>query len=87
MEFTKSITSTETVQYGNSEILLNQRSKLKMNIQIGFFRKINIFWGMKILWIFFGVITKFDYIKGSFLCILGSIPQVKVQNWDIFMGR
>ena len=27
---------------------------------------------MKILWIFFGVITKLHYIKGSFLCILGS---------------
>ena len=25
-------------------------------------RKINIFLGMKILWIFFGVITKLDYI-------------------------
>ena len=25
-----------------------------------FFRRINIFWGMKILWIFFGVITKFS---------------------------
>ena len=27
---------------------------------------------MKILWIFFGVIIKLDYIQGSFLCILGS---------------
>ena len=26
------------------------------------FRKMNIFWGMKILWIFLGVITKLDYI-------------------------
>ena len=25
---------------------------------MGFFRKINIFWGMKILWIFLGVTTK-----------------------------
>ena len=32
----------------------------------------NIFCGMKISWIFFGVFTKMDYIKGSFLCILGS---------------
>ena len=31
-----------------------------MNFNI-FFRKINIFWGMKILWIFFGAITKLDY--------------------------
>ena len=28
----------------------------------GVFRKINVFWGMKILWIFFDVITKLDYI-------------------------
>ena len=28
----------------------------------GFSEKNNIFWGMKILWIFFGVITKLDYI-------------------------
>ena len=27
----------------------------------GVFRKLNIFGGMKILWIFFGVITKLDY--------------------------
>ena len=34
----------------------------------------NIFWGMKILWIFLGVMTELDYIKRSFLCILGSFP-------------
>ena len=28
----------------------------------------------------FGVITKLDYIWGSFLCILGSFLMVKVQN-------
>ena len=32
----------------------------------------NIFGGMEILWIFLGVITNLNYIKGSFLCILGS---------------
>ena len=31
-----------------------------------------------------GVITKLDYIKGSFLCILGSFLKVKVQNGGIF---
>ena len=50
---------------------------------------------MKILWIFFGVITKLDYIKRSFLCILGSFLKVKVQiggivlvakNSNIFLG-
>ena len=35
-------------------------------------RNMNIFCGMKISLIFFGVFTKMDYIKGSFLCILGS---------------
>ena len=39
---------------------------------------------MKILWIFFGVITKLGYISGSFLCILVSF-KVKVQNGD-FLG-
>ena len=34
---------------------------LNFNI-LGGFQKINIFLGMKILWIFFGVITKSDYI-------------------------
>ena len=37
---------------------------------------------MKILWIFFGVITKLDYIKRSFLCILGSFLKDMVQNGD-----
>ena len=50
---------------------------------------------MKILWIFFGVITKLDYISGSFLsvtyrslvrCILGSFLKVKVQNVGYFFG-
>ena len=34
--------------------------------------------------IFFWVITKLDYIKGSFLCILGSFLKVKVQDGGIF---
>ena len=56
-----------------------------------FFRKMNIFLGgggggggEKILWIFFGVITKLDYIKESLLCILGSFLKVNVRNGDIF---
>ena len=36
--------------------------------------------------IFWGVITKLDYIKRSFLCILGSFLKVKVQNGGIFLG-
>ena len=46
----------------------------------GGFQKNKYFWGIKILWIFFRVITKLGYIKGSFLCILGSFLKVKVQN-------
>ena len=41
---------------------------------------------MKIVWIFFGVITKLDYIKGSFICILESFLKVKVQNGGYFWG-
>ena len=41
---------------------------------------------MKILWKFLGVFTKLDYIKGSFLCILGSFLKVKVQNGGYFWG-
>ena len=50
---------------------------------MGVYRKINIFWGMKTSWIFFGVITKLDYILGLLLCILGSFLKVNVQNGDI----
>ena len=45
-----------------------------------------MFSGMRILWIFFEVITKLDYIYGSFLCILGSFLKVKVQNGGYFLG-
>ena len=45
-------------------------------------------WRMKILWIFFGVVTKLDYIKGSFLCILvlllRSRYRMGAQNGDVF---
>ena len=46
---------------------------------------------MKILWIFWwwggggGVITKLDFIKGSFLYILGSFLEVNVQNGGYFL--
>ena len=46
----------------------------------------NIFGGMKILWIIFGVITKLDYIYEQFLCNLGSFLKVKVQNGGIILG-
>ena len=50
------------------------------------------FWGVSENWhedfvdIFGGVITKLDYILGSFLCILGSFLKVKVQNGGYFWG-
>ena len=52
----------------------------------GFSEKKNILGGMKLLWIFFGVITKLDNIYWSFLCILGSFLKVKVQKPGIFLG-
>ena len=44
------------------------------------------FMGMKIFWIFFGVITKIGHITVSFLCILGSFLKDKVQNGGYFLG-
>ena len=43
-------------------------------------QQINIFWGMKILWIFFGGHHKIGLYLGVILCILGSFLKVKVQN-------
>ena len=57
---------------------------MNSNIFLGF-RKINIFGGMKILWIFFGS-PQIGLYLGSFLCILGSFLKVKVQNRGIFFG-
>ena len=48
------------------------------------FRNINIYGGMKILWIFWGVTTKLDWFKVSLLCILGSFLKVNAQNENIF---
>ena len=53
---------------------------MKLNI-LGVFRKMDM-----ILWIFYGVITKLDYIKGPFLCILGSVLKVKIQNGGYCFG-
>ena len=46
----------------------------------------NISLGMKLLWIFLGVITKLDYIYGSFLCILGYFLKINVQNGRYVFG-
>ena len=54
-------------------------------IILGVFRKMNIFGGIKILWIFLGH-HNLDYICESFLCILGSFPKINVKNGGIFGG-
>ena len=48
------------------------------------FRKTNILWGMKTLWIFFGGHNKVGLVLMPFLCIVGSFLKVNVQNGDIF---
>ena len=53
---------------------------LNFNI-FGVFRKMNNFWEWRFCGYFWGVITKLGYIKGPFLCILGS-----VQNGGYFLG-
>ena len=42
------------------------------------------FLGFSVCGHFFGVITKLDYIQGSFLCISGSSLKVNVQNGVFF---
>ena len=60
------------------------RRLLNFNIFVGF-QKNKYFFGVWRFWGYFsGVITKLDYVNGSFLCILGSFLKVKVQNWGIF---
>ena len=48
----------------------------------GVFRKMNIFLGYEDFADIFS--TKLNYIKGSFLCILGSFLKVNVKNGGIF---
>ena len=58
---------------------------LNFNIFGVFFRKMNIFWGMKILWIFYGGHHKIGLYLGVIsVCILGYFFKVKVQNGGIF---
>ena len=46
----------------------------------------NIFWGMKILWMFFWGHHIIGLYLGSFLCILGSFIKGRVQNGGYFLG-
>ena len=58
----------------------------RLGLFLGFFRKINNFLGMKILWIFLWGHHKIGLVLASFLCILGTFLRSKVQNWDILGG-
>ena len=58
-----------------------------LNLTIfGGFPKNEYFWGHVGFVDIFWVITKLDYIYGSFLCILGSFLKVNVQNGGYFLG-
>ena len=52
---------------------------------MGFSRKMIFLCYEDFVDIFGGIITKLDYIKGSFLCILGSFLKVMLQN-GFFLG-
>ena len=56
---------------------------LNFNI-FGDFQKNEYFWGYDDFVDIFGVITKLAYIKGSFLCILGSFLRKRFRVEDIF---
>ena len=59
---------------------------LNLNIFRGF-QKSEYFLGVwRFCGKFLGIIKKLNYIKGSFLCILGSFLKVKVQNGGYFWG-
>ena len=51
----------------------------------GGFRKINIFWGVKILWIFFGVITNWTIFRGHFYAFYGLFLRSR-HRMGIFLG-
>ena len=61
-------------------------SKFWISIFFGVFRKMNIFGGVKILWIFLGGHHKIGLVWGSFLCNLGVFFKVKVQKLGYFFG-
>ena len=46
----------------------------------------NIFWGMKILWIFFWGHPKIGLVLGVISMNLGSFLKVNIQNRDIVLG-
>ena len=57
------------------------------NIFFGVFRKINIFWGMKILSIsFLGSSKNWTIFKGHFYAFLGLLLRSRYKMGDIFLG-
>ena len=61
-------------------------SKFCISIFFWVFRKINIFLGMKILWIFFWGHHKIGLYLEVISMHLRSFLRVKVQNWGYFFG-
>ena len=58
---------------------------LNFNIFLGFQTKLLFLGGMKILWIFFGVITNWASLRVISMQFR-VFCKVKVQNWDILLG-
>ena len=51
----------------------------------GGFKKINIFGGVKILWIIFGVITNWTIFRGHFYAFYGLFLSLGTE-WGYFLG-
>ena len=52
---------------------------------LGVFRKMNNFWGLKILWIFLGGQRTIGQVLGAIYMHLGSFLKVKIENiGDVF---
>ena len=61
-------------------------SKFWISIFFGVFRKINIFWGMKILWIFFGGHHKIGLYLGVISMYFRVFSWGKGTEWGYFLG-
>ena len=59
--------------------------KLRISIFLGVFKKMNIFWGMKICGYYFGVIT-IGLVLGVISMHFRAFPEVEVQIGGYFLG-
>ena len=57
-----------------------------ISVYFGIFRKMNIFWGMKILWIFFGGRHKIGLYLGVISMHFRVFSSGQVTEWRIFLG-